>query len=402
MIRKLILSTLFLTGFMLSAQAKKAVADTVVANAIMTPVQPATAHLRISLLTCGVGEELYASFGHTAVRIVDSLKGIDAVYNYGTFSFDDDFYPKFVRGKLPYYVSKYSYDAFLEEYTDERRYVDEQLLLITDEQKRKIQEFLEWNALPENREYKYDFLFDNCATRIRDIFPKTLGGGFMYPQLLPKNERLSFRNMIDHYLAEKHWERLGIDLCLGSRIDVPMKNEDVMFLPDYLRDGLAGATLNARKVAAPVKHILPGAPQPTGVLNTPFIIFAIICMVTMLGVSVPSLRAVGKIMSFILLFISGLLGVFFLFMWLGTDHQTCENNYNVLWALPTNLLIVFRKFKGIGKYCILAMGLIGVSLLLHILKIQELPLLELGPILLSLVFIYGTIYKRSKVVAKAR
>lgn len=401
MIKKLILSIFVLTGFTFTSQAEKAVQDTVAANPLMTPVPVESSHIRVSLLTCGVGEELYSSFGHTAVRIVDSVKGIDAVYNYGTFSFGEDFYPKFIRGKLPYYVSKYSYSSFLDEYNEERRFVDEQVLLISDEQERKIQEFLDWNALPENREYRYDFLFDNCATRIRDIFPKSLGGGFMYPQLLPNNERVSFRNMIDHYLAEKHWERLGIDLVLGSRIDVPMKNEDVMFLPDYLRDGLAGATLNGQKVAGPVEHILPGAAQPTRAINIPFIIFAIICIITMLGVSVPSFKIVGKVMSSMLLFVSGLLGLFFLFMWLGTDHQTCQNNYNVLWALPTNLLIVFRKFRGIGRYCMLAMVLIGVSLLLHILKIQELPLLELGPLLLSLVFIYGTIYKRSKAVAKA-
>lgn len=391
-----------LNGLVLSAQTERAVQDTVAANAIMAPVPPETSHLRVSLLTCGVGEELYSSFGHTAVRIVDSLKGIDAVYNYGTFSFDEDFYPKFVRGKLPYYVSKYSYSSFVREYTEERRFVDEQVLLISDEQKMKIRDFLDWNVLPENREYKYDFLFDNCATRIRDIFPKNLGSGFMYPQLLPKNERLSFRNMIDRYLFNKHWERLGIDLLLGSPIDVPMKNEDVMFIPDYLRDGLAGATLNGKKVAAPVEHILPGSFEPKETLNVPFIIFAIICIITMLSVSVPSLYSLGRVMSSILLFVTGLLGCLFIFMWLGTDHQSCQNNYNVLWALPTNLILAFRRPKGAARYSIIAIFLIGVSLLLHIFKIQELPLLELGPILLSLVFIYGTIFKRSKAIAKAR
>ncbi len=254
----------------------------------------------------------------------------------------------------------------------------------------------------ENREYNYDFLFDNCATRIRDIFPNNLGGGFLYPQLLPKNERLSFRNMIDRYLFNKHWERLGIDLLLGSPIDVPMKNEDVMFIPDYLRDGLAGATLNGQKIAAPVEHILPGAFEPKETINLPFIIFAIICIITMLGLSVPSMQVVGKIMSSMLLFVTGLLGLLFIFMWLGTDHQSCQNNYNVLWALPTNLLLAFHRPKGAARYAVIAMIMIGISLLLHILKIQELPLLELGPILLSLVFIYGTIFKRTKAIAKAR
>ena len=128
---------------------------------------------------------------------------------------------------------------------------------------------------------------------------------------------------------------------------------------------------------------------------------SVIALLTILGLTVPRLRILGKIMSSILLFITGLLGVFFLFMWFGTDHQSCQNNYNVLWALPTNGLLVFWKPKGIAKYSLVAIALIIVSLVLHVLGIQGLPLLELGPILLSLVFIFGMIYKKNKVVTSA-
>ena len=88
---------------------------------ISATAQDDSSHLRVSLITCGVGEELYASFGHTAVRVVDTVKGIDIVYNYGTFSFDEDFYPKFVRGKLLYYVSYYDFNSFVQEYVEEDR-----------------------------------------------------------------------------------------------------------------------------------------------------------------------------------------------------------------------------------------------------------------------------------------
>jgi len=91
-----------------------------------------------------------------------------------------------------------------------------------------------------------------------------------------------------------------------------------------------------------------------------------------------------------------LLGCLMLFMWLGTDHQACQDNYNILWALPTNLLVVFTRKKGKGRYALIAILLIIVSLLLHVFKVQELPLLELSPLLLALLCIYGMIYKRSK------
>ncbi len=378
----------------------KAVDTTAVTASVAVPSD--TSRLRVSLVTCGVGDELYASFGHTAIRVIDSNRGMDYAFNYGTFSFDEDFYPKFIRGKLLYYVNTEGYNSFIGSYVYERRSVEEQVLLLSGEQKRKLYDFLLENALPENKFYKYDFLFDNCATRIRDVFPRSLDTAFTFAQVLPKNESITFRDMIDHYLRNKHWERFGIDLALGSPVDAVMSNADVMFLPDYLRDGLEGATLNGQKVSGPAVLLLDGSKQTEGTLNGPLVLTAVIALLTILGLTVPKLNKLGKVMSSILLFVTGLLGWFFLFMWLGTDHQSCQNNFNVLWALPTNLFLVFRKPKGAGKYAVIAMALIGVSLLLHILKIQELPLLELGPLLLSLVFIYGTIYKRSKAVANNR
>jgi hypothetical protein len=395
----------FLIGsilFTLSLKAQPGRDDTSSVDAVkhLVRTEEDTSHLRISLLTCGVGEELYSSFGHTAVRVVDSLTGMDIVFNYGTFSFGEDFYVKFVRGKLLYYVSYYDYKSFLEEYDYEKRPVEEQVILLPGEKKQQIYEFLRHNALPENRDYKYDFLFDNCATRIRDIFPKSLGGSFQFGEVIKPGERITFRDIIDQYLRNNHWARFGIDMALGSPIDKPMTNEDIMFLPDYLRDGLAGATLDGRKVMGPVTPVISGAEEKDGGINGPFLLTSAIALLTILGLTIPKLKILGKVMSTIILFVTGLLGVFFLFMWFGTDHQSCQNNYNILWALPTNLVLAFGRSKGAGRYSLVALVLLGISLLLHILRIQGLPLLELGPILLSLVFIYGTIYKRSKKLSK--
>lgn len=357
--------------------------------------QEDTSHLRISLLTCGTGDETWETFGHTAIRVVDSVAGTDIVFNYGTFAFGDDFALQFMRGKLLYYVSYYDYSLFLEEYSDVNRSVREQVFLLNGPKKVEFYNFLKWNALEENRYYKYDFFFDNCATRIRDVFPKSLGSGFKFGKNIASEKRLTFRNIINQYYYYKHWERFGINILLGSPIDSVMTNEDIMFLPDYLSDGIAGATLNGEKISTETKPVLPGStPRPTG-LNQPLVLTSLLTLLTILGLSFKPLKPLGKIMTFMLLFVTGLLGWLMLVMWLGTDHQGCQNNYNLLWALPTNLFLAFVSKRNKARYAIVAFILMLLALIFHIFHVQEMPLLELSPLLLALLFIYGSIYRKS-------
>jgi hypothetical protein len=132
--------------------------------------------IRISLLTCTPGKELYSSFGHSALRVVDSINNYDLVFNYGTFNFDDpQFIPKFVKGKLPYYVDTSSVDDFLYEYEYYKRGVTEQAINISCHEKKKLVALLFENIKPENKEYKYDFNYDNCTTRLRDMLEKAAG-----------------------------------------------------------------------------------------------------------------------------------------------------------------------------------------------------------------------------------
>ncbi|MBS1687928.1 MAG: DUF4105 domain-containing protein [Bacteroidetes bacterium] len=361
-----------------------------------TYAQTDSSHLRISLITCGVGDEIWETFGHTGVRVIDSTHGTDIVYNYGTFNgYDKDFEIKFMRGRLLYFVSTDNFNDFMQEYVMAHRKVEEQVLLMTSAQKQSIDDFLKENVQPENMYYKYDFYFDNCATRIRDIFPNTLDKGFKFGQTLPTGVRISYRNITDQYLYKKHWERLGIDILLGSTVDKPMSNEGAMFLPDYLRDGVAGATVNGKRVSSDPVTILPGNDAGSAGVNQPFILMCIIAIITIAGLYFPQLKTLGNVMSSLLLLATGLLGILILFMWFGTDHKACQDNFNLLWALPTNIILAFRS-RGRSKYALVAIFLLLVSLVLHVLKIQELPLLQLGPLLLAMLFIYGTIYRRTK------
>jgi hypothetical protein len=363
--------------------------------------QTDSSHLRISLLTCGTGDEIYETFGHTAVRVIDSVNGTDNVYNYGTFSFGPGFELQFMRGKLLYYVSFYPYTDFLEEYSIYHRSVEEQVLITGDKEKQEIFEYLKNNALEENRYYKYDFFFDNCATRIRDIFPKALGDKFKYNNVLPQGRSLTFRDIMDQYFYRVHWERVGCDILLGSRIDKVMTNADIMFLPDYLRDGLASATVDGKTIATPRQLILPGSEHKDAGVNQPFVLMVIVCLLTIIGLAFKPLKLLGNTMSFFILFVTGLLGCLIVVMWLGTDHQGCQNNFNILWALPTNIIMAFASKRNKGRYALIGIILLMVTLLLHIFSVQGLPLLEIGPLLLALLFIYASIYRRSRIADAA-
>jgi hypothetical protein len=354
--------------------------------------QADTSHLRISLLTCGTGDEVWSTFGHTAIRVTDSVKGTDMAYNYGTFAFSDDFALQFMRGKLLYYLSFYPYENFLEEYLDEKRSVEEQVLMLDGIKKQELYVFLQENAKEENKYYKYDFFFDNCATRIRDVFPKSLDKDFKFGETIAAKERLTYREIINQYYYRKHWERFGINLLLGKPIDKQMSNEDIMFLPDYLKDGIGNATVDGKKIAGESVPVLPGSAKKPAGLNEPFIVMLIVALLTIAGLLIKPLKLLGNIMSFLVLFVSGLLGFLILVMWFGTDHQGCADNFNLLWALPINLVFAFtRKTK--TYYPALAIFLLLLALVLHILKIQELPLLELFPLLLALLFIYGKSFR---------
>ncbi|HEX2682474.1 MAG TPA: DUF4105 domain-containing protein, partial [Ferruginibacter sp.] len=162
-----------------------------------------SSRLRISLLTCTPGEELYSTFGHSAFRVIDSNSVTDIVYNYGTFNFDDDgFYLKFIRGKLLYYVSTEPFTDFKYQYQATNRGITEQVLDLTATEKIAIRQFLNENIKEENKYYKYDFFFDNCTTRLRDILTKYKDSSFTQTAVMPVGSR--FREAIHEYLNKNH------------------------------------------------------------------------------------------------------------------------------------------------------------------------------------------------------
>ena len=154
--------------------------------------QDDSCHLRISILTCSPGEELYSTFGHSAIRVTDSVSHNDIVYNYGTFNFDEPgFYTKFIRGKLSFYLSTDDFDSFISDYREEKRDITEQVLNLTCAEKYNVVMLLQTNMMALNRTYKYDFTFDNCTTRLRDLLEKIPDTSIHFGQLLSSKKTLS-------------------------------------------------------------------------------------------------------------------------------------------------------------------------------------------------------------------
>jgi len=353
----------------------------------------------VSILTCGTGDELYASFGHIGVRVRDNITGKDEVYNYGTFDFSDpDFYTKFTLGKLLYYLDKSSFGDFIGTYQEEKRTVDEQVLLLKDEDKQAVIAYLENNLKPENRSYRYDFLFDNCATRIRDIFPRVLGPGFVYGDVLG-GKRIAYRTILNQYLINKHWERFGINLLLGSRVDSVMTNEGSMFLPDFLNKGIEGAGYkNDMFAKANTPLIRQKHTAPLHTFNGPFWMMTGILILVILAYHVNIFRYLKGTMNTLLLLLTGLLGCFMLFMWLCTNHQACTENYNILWAFPLNAIVAFiwsRPKRWLKMYALAGISLLIVALIVHAIGIQRMPLIELLPLFACMMYIYIDMYKRA-------
>ena len=316
-------------------------------------------NIEVSLLTCSPGEELYSTFGHSAFRVKDRVMGTDIIFNYGTFDFaDPDFYKKFVRGKLLYFVSVQDFNGFKEDYRAERRGIIEQKLDLSCADRQSLYEALRINLKEENKYYKYDFLYDNCSTRLKDILKKASASGVQFHNILP--EALpTFRDMIHIYLdaGEKYWSKLGIDMLLGNRIDKIPTNEQAMFLPDYLMKGFDSAFINGNRIVSEKKSILdrPVDDERNGNWLTPFIVTSFILVVVGIIQFSRQKWAPGFLRAFdvAFFFLLGALGCLMLFMWFGTDHIGCSNNFNLLWAIPFHLPVAFvlnRKKDFIRKY----------------------------------------------------
>lgn len=339
---------------------------------------------RFSLITVAPGEFVYSTFGHTALRLKDPAGGVDVCFNYGTFDFDQPgFVLKFCQGKLLYMLDTEEYKDFENGNLYFRRPMIEQILNLSAEQKSKLYALLKNNYRPENRFYKYDFFYDNCATRVRDILENTLGGNPGY-NTSSAEEGITMRQLLHKYLPAKPWLGFGINLILGVPADKKATVRDYMFLPDYLHLFLQkSATSNGQEVAIQ-EHIIPAGgvypPLPRGSLITAPLITT--TLLSLAGLFFVFRKRGSKYFDTIFWSILGIGGIVIALLWFATDHSATKVNLNLLWMLPTHLALPFLKPSIWKTRYLYATGITAALLLVGWLWLpQQLPF-EIIPVLL--------------------
>lgn len=338
---------------------------------------------RISLLTCDSGDEIYSSFGHSGVRVTNLQSGEDLVYNYGTFDFRaPNFVLNFAGGRLDYFLSVSTFDRFIAEYDYYERSVREQVLDLNQEQTIDLVNFLQINNLPQNRFYRYDFFFDNCATRIRDALGKVLGDQLIWNDEVQVPIEKTFRELIDENVLYMPWSDLGIDIALGSKLDVDASPWEEQFLPAYMEGSFGRATIQGDGPTRPLvkseRVILDFSARERSLgLFNPYLLFWIVAIaftaITFIGFKKKKLFIGFDIALFGLL---GLIGIVVSALWIGSDIPSTKWNWNVLWAFPGHLLlaiVLFKKIlpKWVRNYLLVALILADAAVVFWILGWQS-------------------------------
>lgn len=363
--------------------------------------QTLSENARISLMTVAPGDMLYSTFGHSALRVYDPVLRIDRCYNYGTFNFDEpNFLLNFCRGRLRYYLDTEPYPSFEYGNLREQRPMQEQLLNLTAEQRQRLFDLLQENAREENKYYMYDFFYDNCATRIRDIVKEAFFHQIAFDSsALPIGTTM--RHLLRPYLRDMPWTQFGIDLGLGLPADRVALAEDYMFLPDYVHDLFAMAKLNDTTMLVASEQNIPFMPLPTRLAYQPGFFgnpLWVMCLVAVLGVASMFSRRAERVFDPLFWFVLGLAGLVLFLLWAATDHTTTKMNWNILWALPTHLLFFWRRQRTewTENYFMAAGALAFLTLLFWGFLPQDLPEAALPIVILVVLKGFFRRYRRER------
>lgn len=299
----------------------------------------------ITLLTCSPGQELYSAFGHNGIRVTDYRQGFDVVFNYGTFDFNQPgFYSNFVLGRMRYMLSTDRFEDFIAQYEYERRSVLEQQLELNQEDKKQIFSFLFNNSLPDNREYLYDFFWDNCATRPRDVFEKHLKNRlhFNFDAACGFETDKTMHDMLRLYVGERKWANASFDLILGLPCEVKASPRDQTFLPDYLVKYFECSTVDGKPFVTGSRYLIQfSAPE----FHIPFTPMHLCLILLGVGILITILNYINsnwqRWFDFILFFSTGIFGLLFLSLWIFSSHYSVPKNMNLFWLIPFHVLISF-------------------------------------------------------------
>lgn len=283
---------------------------------------------KISVITCGLGNESYSFFGHTAIRVADPVNNIDVVYNYGNFDFrTPNFVAKFAKGDLQYFVSARSFTEFLSDYTSERRSVYEQELLISPDLKQTLFDKLNATLFSEDRYYTYKFIDKNCTSMVVDIINATLGQNVLVKKGATD---ITYRSILYPYFDGHFYEKLGTSIIFGTKVD---QLGTKIFLPFELKNSLEKTSFQNRPLVSKSKTLLSFEKEtPSSWWNNVYTYLFILAFVVL-----AHNKAVDKIYLLILSFI----GIFFIIVGFYSFHLELAMNYNTLLFSPLLLILIF-------------------------------------------------------------
>lgn len=320
---------------------------------------PLSKDAKISVITCGLGNETYSYFGHTAIRVADPANNIDVVYNYGAFDFSTpNFVMKFAKGDLQYFVVVHSYSDFINDYTYEKRSVFEQELLISQDLKQKLFDNLNTTLASEDRYYTYKFIDKNCTSMVVDIINKTLKG-----EVIKKkgDTDITYRSILFPYFDGHFYEKLGTSIIFGTKVD---QLGTKIFLPFELKNSLEKTTFQHQPLVSNSKTLISFEKEtPVSWWNNIFTYIVLLLFIALI-----QSRVVDKIYLLIL----SLMGIFFVSVGFYSFHHELAMNYNVLLFSPLLLILILfsilKNKKWTYRFAVLHLVLLVVYFLFMINK----------------------------------
>tara|TARA_Y100000746_G_scaffold106710_1_gene91193 strand:- start:6541 stop:7752 length:1212 start_codon:yes stop_codon:yes gene_type:complete len=329
-----------------------------------------TPQYEVSILTIGPGNSLSDAFGHSGIRVIDRVNDYDIVFNYGVYDFNaPNFYGNFVKGRPIYSLGLNNYENFYKNYVNQSRQIIEQKLDLSEYKKRVFVNRLITNSKEANKFYEYNYFENNCSTKIADIFNEILEEDI-------KNEGLhkvnvgpnSYRKLVYENINPNSWGALGIDICLGAIIDKNINSQDELFLPYNLKsyfDDLGNS--NIRNGNLVTTSVLFGEySKYTETLISPIYLLLILSLIIISITYIDYLRRTRSVLlDSIVLLITGIIGLLLIYLWFFSNHTASAWNYNLLWAIPFNLILFIELLKKKQKKWVISyLKLIIIMLLL--------------------------------------
>lgn len=313
---------------------------------------------QISILTAAPSDEaVFTLYGHTAVRVKDSLHKIDLVFNYGIFDFSKpNFIYRFTKGETDYKLAAYNFQHYIIEYQMRGSEVTEQVLNFTPDEINKVWNALYINVQPENCVYRYNFFFDNCATRPVAIVEEQVDGKIKYND---PPEPQTFRDLINYCTRNNSWLTFGCDLALGSPTDRVATPHEMMFLPVYLKEEFDKATIvnpdgTERKLVKSTTRLaeeLTDDDQGEKEWFTPMlcsmIIFLLVSLITYMEWKK---KTYFRLVDCILFLLAGVAGTVLFFLCFISTHPCIWPNWSIVWLQPFDLVaVILFAVKKYGK-----------------------------------------------------